>query len=257
MKLLDGFKGTYLVCDGYQGYNAAVKLNDDLVRCGCWAHLRRKFVDAIPTKGGKEVEGSPAVTGRNLIDKLFMVESLLSDKTPEERTRMRKELEAPVLASFWEWLGNQKPVSGSRFATAVNYAKNQKKFMENYLLDGRIAISNQVAENGIRPFAVGRRNWLFSASVDGATASAAIYSLIETAKANNLRIRPYLKEVVTYMRDHANGSGRIDVDPILPWSDGMQQRFSLDKPAEEGSIQEHEYVSAVECSGFPDPVELR
>lgn len=259
VKLLAGFEGTYLICDGYQGYNAVTKLHDGLIRCGCWAHLRRKLVEAIPTKNGEEVPGSPAIEGRNLIDKLFLIESILSDKTPEERTRMRQELEVPILKLFWEWLDKQKPVSGSRFAAAVNYAKNQKPVMENYLLDGRIACSNAVAENAIRPFAVGRRNWLFSASVDGATASAAIYSLIETAKANNLRIRPYLQEVITYMRGHTNakGSERIDVDPILPWSDEMQRRFSLSNPAEEGGIPGHVYVSAVNCSSSPDPIELR
>ena len=216
-------------------------------------------MEAIPTKNGEEIPGSPAIEGRNLVDKLFLVESILSDKTPEERTRMRKELEVPILKHFWEWLEKQRPVNGSRFAAAVNYAQNQKPVMENYLLDGRIALSNQTAENAIRPFAVGRRNWLFSASVDGATASAAIYSLIETAKANNLRIRPYLQEVVTYMRDHTNekGSERVNVDPILPWSDEMQKRFSLSNPAEEGNISECVYVSAVNCSNSPDPVELR
>ena len=186
------------------------------------------------------------------------MESILSEKSPEERTRTRKELEVPILNSFWEWLEKQKPVSGSRFAAAVNYAKNQKPVMENYLLDGRIALSNGIAENNIRDFAVGRRNWLFSASADGAAASAAIFSLIETAKANTLRIRPYLKEVITYMRDHtnANGSERVDVDPILPWSDEMQRRFALSNPIEEEGVQEHIYVSAVTCSHSPDPVKL-
>ena len=258
VKLLADFEGTYLICDGYQGYNAVVKFHKDLIRCGCWAHLRRKLADAIPTKDGKEIPGSPAIEGRNLIDKLFLVESILSDRSPEERTRIRQELEVPILKSFWEWLDKQKPVSGSRFAAAVNYAKNQKPVMENYLLDGRIALSNAIAENNVRDFAVGRRNWLFSASVNGATASAAIFSLIETAKANNLRVRPYLKEVITYMRDHANanGSERVDVDSILPWSDEMQSRFALSNPIEEEGVLEHVYVSAVTCSHSPDPVEL-
>ena len=258
VKLLADFEGTYLICDGYQGYNAAVKIHKDLIRCGCWAHLRRKLVDAIPTKDGEEIPGSPAIEGRNLVDKLFLVESILSDKDPEERTRVRKDLEVPILNSFWEWLDKQKPVSGSRFAAAVNYARNQKPVMENYLLDGRIALSNAIAENNVRDFAVGRRNWLFSASADGAAASALIFSLIETAKANSLRVRPYLKEVITYMRDHvnANGSERVDVDPILPWSDEMQRRFALSSPIEEEGVQEHVYVSAVTCSHSPDPVEL-
>ena len=96
-------------------------------------------------------------------------------KQDSKRTRMRQDLEVPILRLFWEWFDKQKPGSGSWFAAVVNYVKKQKPVMENYLLDGRIALSNQTAENVIRPFVISRRNLLFSAS-------AVIYSLIESAK---------------------------------------------------------------------------
>ena len=222
-ELLQDFQGHYLVCDGYQGYNKV----KGVIRCSCLAHIRRKFNDAIPKTSGKQVVGAPAARGRNYCDMLFMWERKLRDLSPEERHEKRLEHEKPVLEDFWKWLDKQHPTSGSRLDKAVTYARNQKRFMEDYLLDGRIEISNQTSENAVRPFAVGRRNWLFSDSVDGAIASAAIYSLIQTAKMNDLRIMPYLTEILTFMRDHANGSERIDVDDLLPWSDSMQSRFNV------------------------------
>ena len=221
-ELLEGFEGHYLVCDGYQGYNKV----SGVVRCSCLAHIRRKFHDAIPKENGKQVTGSIGMRGRNYWDTLFMWEREFAGLSPEKRREKRLTHEKPVLEDFWKWLDEQKPTSGSRLAKAVTYAKNQKEFMEHYLLDGRIEISNAIAENAVRPFAVGRRNWLFSNSVSGAMASAAFYSLIETAKINGLRIRPYLTEVLTVMRDHANGSERIDIDELLPWSETMQSKFS-------------------------------
>ena len=221
-ELLEGFEGHYLVCDGYQGYNKV----SGVVRCSCLAHIRRKFHDAIPKENGKQVTGSIGMRGRNYCDTLFMWEREFAGLSPEKRREKRLTHEKPVLEDFWKWLDEQKPTSGSRLAKAVTYAKNQKEFMEHYLLDGRIEISNAIAENAVRPFAVGRRNWLFSNSVSGAMASAAFYSLIETAKINGLRIRPYLTEVLTVMRDHANGSERIDIDELLPWSETMQSKFS-------------------------------
>ena len=105
---------------------------------------------------------------------------------------------------------------------------------------------------------ISRKNWMIISTVSGAKANAIIYSLVETAKANNLWVRPYLKEVISYMRYllNANGSERVDVNPILPWSDKMQGRFALSNPLEEESVQVHVYVSAVTCSHLLDSVEL-
>jgi len=220
VELTDGFKGHYLMCDGYQGYNKV----RGVIRCACLAHVRRKFSDAIPRKDGKEVPGSPASAGRDYCSTLFMWERKFAGMAADRRKNARLEHEKPVLDGFRTWLDGQKPVAGSRLGKAVDYALNMWPFMQNYLLDGHLEISNQKAENHVRPFAVGRRNWLFSDSVNGAVASCAIYSLIETAKASRLHIKPYLEHVMKYMRDHANGSGRID--DILPWSEEMQERYS-------------------------------
>ena len=115
--------------------------------------------------------------------------------------------------------------SGSRLAKAVTYAKNQKPYMENYLLDGRCSISNNIAENIARPYAVGRKNFLFHDTVKGARASSIIYSLVETAKLNNLNIYAYLETVLLYMPDYKNEPEGIE--ELMPWSDMIQQRCRI------------------------------
>ena len=148
---LKDFKG-YIHSDGFSGYN---KL-EDIIRCGCWAHLRRKFVEAIPGKKAPDAPMSNAEIGRDYCDQLFHIEDSLKNLAPEERYRKRLELEKPVLDAFWCWVENLNFLKGSALGKAVVYARNQKPYMENYLLDGRLAISNNAAENAIRPFTVGR-----------------------------------------------------------------------------------------------------
>lgn len=219
---LKDFKG-YVHSDGYQGYN---KLTD-ITRCGCWAHVRRKFVEAIPTK---KVENSPltaAEIGRNYCDQLFMIEESLRELTAEERYKRRQELEKPVLEAFWCWLEKVQPLKGSAFGKAVTYAMNQRPYMENYLLDGRLNISNNMAENAIRPFTVGRKNWLFSDTPKGAKASAAVYSLVETAKANGLNVYTYLEYLLMYMPDSEWRHHPEDLDELMPWTPAVQDECKL------------------------------
>ena len=188
---LKDFKG-YVHSDGYSGYN---KL-DGITRCGCWTHLRRKFVEAIPDKKAVDAPLTSAEIGRDFCNQLFKVEESLKDLTPKERFCKRLELEKPILEAFWCWLESLTVLKGSALGKAVTYAMNQRPFMENYLLDGRCAISNNAAENAIRPFTVGRKNWLFADTPKGASASAAVYSIIETAKANGLNVFAYLNILV-------------------------------------------------------------
>lgn len=159
---LKDFKG-FVHSDGFSSYN---KLTG-IIRCGCWAHLRRKFVEAVP---GKKAPGTPptnAEIGRDYCDRLFEIERSLKELSPEERKVKRLELEKPILEAFCYWLENLNVLSGSALGKAVTYAKNQKQYMENYLLDGRCALSNNAAENAIRPFTVGRKNWLFADTSKG------------------------------------------------------------------------------------------
>lgn len=215
---LKDFKG-YVHSDGYSGYN---KLKS-ITRVGCWAHLRRKFVEAIPMK---KQDGPPtsAEIGRQYCDKLFAMEDSLKDLSPEERFCKRLELEKPVLEAFWCWLDSVNALKGSALGKAVIYAQNQKPYMENYLLDGRCSLSNNAAENAIRPFTVGRKNWLFADTPKGASASALVYSLVETAKANGLNVYAYLQHLLMYMPDTEWQRYPEDLDHLMPWDPDVQEQ---------------------------------
>lgn len=209
---LKGFSG-YVHSDGFSGYN---KLTG-VTRCGCWAHLRRKFTEALPKGKASGANGSQAQTGIGFCDKLFTIEEKLQDMSPEDRYTKRLELAKPVLEAFWSWLETVNALQGSKLGTAVKYARNQKPYMENYLLDGRLSISNNAAENAIRPFVVGRKNWLFSDTPKGANASAGIYSIIETAKANGLEPYRYLELLLQNLPDWDHTEE--DLLDLLPWSE--------------------------------------
>lgn len=213
---LKDFKG-YVHSDGYSGYN---KLSG-ITRCGYWAHLRRKFIEAIPQKKGTETLTNAEI-GRDYCDQIFMFERDLKDLSPEERRIKRLELEKPVLEAFWGWLENLNVLKGSALGKAVTYALNQKKYMENYLLDGRCSISNNAAENAIRPFTVGRKNWLFADTPKGASASAAVYSIVETAKANRINVYTYLQYLLLYMPDTDWRNYPEELDQLMPWSKAIQ-----------------------------------
>ncbi|GBF32341.1 mobile element protein [Desulfocucumis palustris] len=146
----------------------------------------------------------------------------MSGLTPEEKYAKRLELERPVLGAFWCWLNSIHVLQSSALGKAVTYAKNQKQFMENYLLDGRCSLSNNIAENSIRPFTLGRKNWLFADTPKGASASAAVYSIVETAKANGLNVYTYLNYLFLYMpnTDHRNDPEALE--ELMPWSPLVQ-----------------------------------
>ena len=214
---LKDFKG-FVHSDGYSGYN---KLTG-ITRCGCWAHLRRKFIEAIPKKTGTDEPLTNAEIGRDYCNQLFEIERDLKHLSPEDRRLKRLELEKPILEAFWCWLENLNVLNGSALGKAVTYAKNQRKYMENYLLDGRCSISNNAAENAIRPFTVGRKNWLFADTPKGASASAAVYSIIETAKVNGLNVYTYLEYLLLYMPDTNWRNNPEELDMLMPWSEGVQ-----------------------------------
>ena len=171
-------------------------------------------------KTGNEL--TAAENGRDYCNQLFEIESQLKDLSPEQRKRKRLELEKPVLEAFWCWLESVNALKGSALGKAVTYAFNQRPYMENYLLDGRCALSNNAAENAIRPFTVGRKNWMFSDTPKGASASAAVYSIVETAKANGLNVFTYLEYLLLYMPDTDWRNHPEDLDALMPWSPAVQ-----------------------------------
>ena len=214
---LKDFHG-YLHTDGYAGYEKV----EDVTRCCCWAHVRRYFVEAIPDKKTKDAPLTNAEIGRDYCNHLFEIEKDLADLSPDERKAERHRLEKPVLEAFWSWLNTLTPLKGSRLGKAVTYALNQKSYLENYLLDGRCSISNNIAESSIRPFTVGRKNWLFSDTPKGADASAIVYSIVETAKANNLNVYTYLNYLLLYMPDMDYRNYPEVMEDMMPWSARVQ-----------------------------------
>ena len=216
-EFLKGYHG-YLETDGYQGYNGL----PDIKRCACWAHIRRYFIDAVP-KGKQYDYSQPTVQGVQYCNRLFAIEDSINKKYPgdyEKRKQLRLEKEKPILEAFWSWLDQQKPVRNTRMDKAVNYVQNRRDTAETYLEDGRCSCTNNLSENAIRPFAVGRKNWLFSNSVDGANASAVVYTMVEMAKAHDLNIYSYLK----FLLEHRPTKEMTDdqLAELAPWSEKLQ-----------------------------------
>jgi transposase len=218
MNLLEGFQG-YLQTDGYDGYNAVVAACS-LIHAGCWAHARRKFHEAVQAQGRKKAKGKTsggkAQQGLALIQKLYQVERLGKDCSPEERRALRQEKAAPILEQLHAWLLKSLPEVPPRTATgkALAYLSNEWDKLQVYLEDGRLLIDNNGAENAIRPFVVGRKNFLFSDSVGGVQASANLYSLIETAKANGLEPYAYLRQVYSELPKAQTVEA---MEALLPW----------------------------------------
>lgn len=156
-------------------------------------------------------------------NRLFAMEDSINKKCPgnyEKRKQLRLEKEKPVLEAFWSWLDQQKPVRNTRLDKAVNYVLNRRDIAETYLEDGRCSFTNNLSENAIRPFAVGRKNWLFSSSVDGANASAVVYTMVEMAKAHGLNIYGYLK----FLLENRPNKNMTDeqLAELAPWSEKLQ-----------------------------------
>jgi transposase len=193
-QLFKGFKG-YLQVDGYAGYDEICK-SQDITRVGCMAHVRRKFFE---THKASKKSGGEANRILKLIQKLYEVEKEIKEKTTNERKETRLTKATPILNEIKTWLdANQKkyPPQGL-MGKAITYATNQWDNVINYLKDGKIEIDNNFTENRIRPFAIGRKNWLFSDSVSGAKSSAMLYSILQTARGNGLEPYVYLRHLLT------------------------------------------------------------
>ncbi|HEC12032.1 MAG TPA: IS66 family transposase [Acidiferrobacteraceae bacterium] len=180
----------YLVTDGYEGYNALSKSPGILGHGACWAHVRRRFVEA--THGRKNTAVAHQMVA--LISKLYHVERTARDKNPQEREAIRQKKAAPILDKIKVWLDEKvtRVLPKSPLGTAITYTLNLWPKLMTCLEDGHIEIDNNKAENAIRPFVIGRKNFLFSGSPRGAHASATLYTLVEPAKANKLEPWAYL-----------------------------------------------------------------
>ena len=216
-EFLDGFQG-YLMTDGYGGYNKLKKCK----RTSCWAHIRRYLIDAIP-KGSQYDYSLPAVQGLVYVDKLFEMERKIHMQKGvsfDAVKDFRIEKEKPVLDAFWKWLDDQTATKGCRFEKALIYIRNRKPFLETYLEDGGCSFSNNTSERSCKAFVTGRKNWLFSDTPKGATASASVYSIVETAKANDVDIYLYLKYLL--QKTPTKKTSDEELEKLCPWNPECQ-----------------------------------
>lgn len=212
---LTGFKG-YLQVDGYSGYHKV----EDVTLVGCWAHARRKFDEALKALPASQKSKSVTATeGLDFCNQLFAIERKIKNLSIDDRYKIRLERSRPVLDAFLTWLKTQEPrvLPKSKLGQAITYCLNQWDKLEAFLLDGRLEIDNNRSERSIKPFVIGRKNWLFSNTPRGARASAIIYSIVETAKENGLNPYYYLHYLFERL-PNMDTANEDDLDKLLPWS---------------------------------------
>ena len=222
---LKGFGG-YLQTDGYQGYNAV----ENVIHVGCWAHARRKWVDCLPKN--VKPDGSKAAQALELVNRLFTLEDGWKELSPEERKIKRAEQSKPVLDAYWALVESIHADQGSNLGKAQTYSMNQRKFLEAFLSDGRIELTNNRAERAVKPFVIGRKNFLFSDTSRGADASARCYSIIETARMNGLDVYGYLLHLLTKLPEFGTQPTGKQLETLMPWSKSLPDYCRKGKPIE-------------------------
>jgi hypothetical protein len=218
-RLLDGFRGI-LLTDGYEAYaNVAGLLG--LVHAGCWAHVRRKFDEARKAQSGLSTTEGHAAAALKMIRELYVIERVLWKRdqpiTAEHRLHVRAELSAPIIGKVHAWLEALAPrvLPQSLLGRAIHYTLGQWRKLLVFLEQGDVPLDNNRCENAIRPFVIGRKGWLFCDTVKGAVASANLFSIVETAKANGVEPHAYLSQLFERL-PHAKTVE--DFEALLPWN---------------------------------------
>lgn len=225
--LIGDYNG-FLITDAYAGYNKAGSYK----RALCWAHARRYYIESIPLDScGKEIKGSKGAEGRAFIDLLFKLEKEIKDLSFEEKITQRQERSKPILEAFWSWVKETSTMhtTNEKLTKALTYSLNQRELLETFLVDGRIPLSNNLCESHIKAFATARRAWLFADTPKGAQANAILYTLAETAKANDLDVYEYLKYLLEEMPNNGYLEKPEILDDYMPWSDKLPDRCMLQR----------------------------
>jgi len=224
---LKNFKG-YLLTDGLAQYHLL-----NVTSVGCWAHARRRFDEALKAVEPQKRPGSHAQKGQDFCNRLFALERIYADMTPKERHKRRLKESQPVAEAFFAWAAalRNKTLPKSALGQALTYACEQKPYLMNIYLDGRLEISNNRAERGIKPFVMGRKNWLFCNTPKGAQASSIVYSIIETAKENGLKPFEYLEFLFQTLPNATVGQ----IDSLLPWGEAVPERCRMPMTKEENA----------------------
>ena len=215
-----------LVTDGYQVYHSLEKQEDDLKVAGCWVHAKRKYAELVKATGIPELEGTVAAQGVKLISELFHLDGLYDKTKDKDRKDYRQREVAPKVDAYFAWVKESLPKvpAGGSTCKALQYSLNQEEYLRFFLTDGKVPMDNNTAERAIRPFTLGRKNWVNVDSIRGAEASAIMYSLVETAKANGLRVYEYLEYVLTELAAHQDDTSGDFLADLLPWSKAAQKK---------------------------------
>ena len=221
-EFLKDFKGI-CVTDGYQVYHTIEKEREDLRIAGCWAHARRRFDEAVKALPKDKQKSSLAYLALKQIQAIYREENKLASMTTEERLKHRQLTVKPLVDAYFAW-AKQKLFSvtpKSKTANGLTYSLNQEKYLRTFLEDGEVPMDNNSAEQAIRPFCVGKKNWVMIDTIAGAEASAIIYSIAETAKANNLKPYNYFEYLLTEIPKHMDDHDVSFCEDLLPWSDKL------------------------------------
>lgn len=219
-EFLKGYDGI-CVTDGYQVYHTLEKELEELTIAGCWVHCRRRFDEAlklIPKPSQKE---SNAFLLMKQIQAIYREEGKLNDLSSDERLKQRQAVIKPLVDAFFAYLKTINVSKKDKFGDAVRYARNQEKYLRVFLTDGDVPIDNNASERAIRGFCIGKKNWQMIDTIHGAKSSAMIYSIVETAKANNLKPFDYVQHLLEEIPKHMNDKDCSFLEDLLPWSEKL------------------------------------
>ena len=215
------------VTDGYQVYHSIEKMQEDLRIAGCWVHARRKFNDALEVIPKEQHKKSDAYLAMSQIQAIYREEGKLKDLSSEERLVQRQLVIRPLVDALFAYLKQKEPTvpKSGQLRKAYTYILNQEKYLRVFLEDGEVPLDNNASERAIRGFCIGRKNWQMIDTINGAKASAIIYSIAETAKANHLKPYDYFEYLLEEIPKHMDGTDQSFLEDLLPWSDKLPERI--------------------------------
>ena len=221
-EFLKDFSGV-CVTDGYQVYHTIEGEREDLRIAGCWSHARRRFDEAVKALPKQKQKDSRAYLALTMIQAIYREEKQLKDLPAEERKTRRQLSVKPLVEAYFTWVRETLPKVPQKSKTweGFSYSLNQEKYLKVFLDDGEVPMDNNAAEQSIRGFCIGKKNWVMIDTIAGAKSSAIIYSIAETAKANNLKPYDYFEYLLTEIPKHLDDTDRSFLDDLLPWSPGL------------------------------------
>ena len=221
---LKDFSGT-VVTDGYQVYHKLDREREDLNIAGCWVHARRPFAEFIKSITSQAAKGSVAQEAYDMITEIMHLDNGYDDLSATDRKKQRQQHLKPKVDAYFAWvkLKYTQVTKNSTIGKALAYSINQEAYLRKFLDDGNIPMDNNYAEQAIRPFTIGRKNFVIIESDKGAKASAMIYSIVETAKANYLNTYKYLELLLTEIPKHQDDKSLDFLNDLLPWSPKVQE----------------------------------